>query len=112
MWNYLLQYKGEIIRVLSIFSITMGIVYTFGRILSIVKNNVHKNMIALISIISLNIFYSLYIIPISGLIAIFWTVLLYSSICILLYVLVGFNLYSRADSFLDLKIGKDKPSRK
>lgn len=110
MFEYLIQYKEEIFRVLSIFAITMAVVYTLGRMLNILKKDVQKNCIALLTIVSMNTLYSYFTSNWAKLdySLILWDITLFSALCILLYVLVGFKLYSRADNFLDNKLGKDK----
>ncbi len=78
--------------------------------LGILKTNLQKNILALISVISLNASYSYYFSSVfaKGIIWYAWEVGFYSSLCVLAYVLLGFKLYDRADDFLDKKIGKDK----
>jgi len=81
--------------------------------LSLLKTYVQKNLIAFICIVSLNFYYTIFIlnIELADWKVAFWDIGLYSALCILLYVLVGFKLYDRADSFLDKKIGEDTPKK-
>lgn len=88
-----------------IFIITMAVVYAIGRVLMVTKSDRIKNSFALLSILFLNWWISLSqtqtITNISDMVV-------HSSIGILVYVLLGFRLYDRVDSWLDKHFGKDK----
>ena len=87
---------------------TQAIVYIFGRMLEISNSNRSRNIIALITTIVFSVGY-LYLkkehqTPYEYI----WAFFHWFSISVLLYVLLGFKLFSRIDSLLDKKIGKDK----
>ena len=88
---------------IKVFIPTMAWVYLFGRMLNIAKKDETKNLVAFLSIIFslafnalFNEYYDWYFI---------------GSVSVVIYVLLGFNLYSRVDSFLD-KFAKNKEERR
>jgi hypothetical protein len=97
--------------VLTVFLMSLGTVYIFGRLLEIVKYWRTKNIIALISSGTYSYFFVKTFREFINEQFIF-VVTLYSLSSVILYVLVGFRLYDRVDKLLDKKIGKDKPFRK
>ena len=92
-----------------IFIVTIAVVFAVGRMLLLTKSDRLKNSFALITLLGLNWYINLYqahtIINVTDMV-------IHSSIGILLYVLIGFKLYDRVDSFLDKHFGKDKIRRK
>lgn len=90
------------------FLITMAVVYIVGRMLMLTKSDRVKNSIALLVIIGLNYF----TFRDCKLLEMIFNIALHSSICVLLYVLIGFNLFDRVDNFLDRHFGKDKGIKK
>jgi len=108
----LLSISQEIFRVISVFSISLAIVYLIGRMLELIKSARSKNLIAFFAILTINTFYSYNFLSFNSISLLIWDIALYSSYCILLYDLLGFKLYDRLDDLLDKKIGKDKPFRK
>ena len=90
-----------------VFIIGLSIVYVFGRMLSLVHSPRIKNFIALIIIISCYIFYFHWIKMDFSIFEKIWYSLVYSSLSILFYVLLGFKLYDRIDHLLDNKIAPD-----
>jgi len=118
MKEILIEYKDQILILISyitlpflVFICSLANVYMLGRMLNIVKKDVHKNYVAVITIISCYIFYFYYFFSEISLIQKFWTAFLYSSISIILYVLIGFKLYDRVDNLLD-KISPDTKIKK
>ena len=118
MKEILIDYKEQILIIISyitlpflVFICSLANVYLFGRMLNIIKKDVHKNFVAVITIISCYIFYFYYFSPEISLIQKFWTAFLYGSISIILYVLIGFKLYDRVDHLLD-KVSSDKKIKK
>jgi len=92
-----------------IFIITMAFVYVPGRMLEIVKSFKVKNTIATISAICFSYLYlSAYRTDVSSPAVLIFQVSQYSALVIVLYVLIGFNLFDRFDSFLDKRGFEDK----
>jgi len=112
MIEYFLEYKQELLRIFFIFCISLSMVYVFGRMLGIVTNFSRKNMIAIISNISMNTYFSIFFLKFDKLESLLWDIVLYSSFVTIIYVLVGFKLYDRVDNLLDKKIADDKKSKK
>lgn len=108
MSEFLITYQPQITALitfiyvpLTVFVITIGMVYIFGRMLEILKNYRTKNFFALFTMIALYMFYFFrynHTLPINEMI---WTFFVYISISALLYVLIGFKLYNRVDTLLD-----------
>jgi hypothetical protein len=90
-----------------VFIIGLSSVYVFGRMLSFVHSPRIKNCIALIIIIGCYMFYFHWIKVDFSLFEKIWYSLVYSSLSILFYVLLGFKLYDRIDHLLDSKIALD-----
>jgi len=105
-------FSQEILRVVTISSISLSMVYLFGRMLELIHGFRVKNLLAFFSIVVLNIFYSWYFYETQTPIEFFWEVSVFSSFCILVYVLVGFKLYDRVDHLLDKKIADDVEEKK
>jgi len=105
-------FSQEILRVVAISSISLSMVYLFGRMLELIHGFRVKNLLAFFSIVVLNIFYSWYFYETQTPIELFWEVSVFSSFCILVYVLVGFKLYDRVDHLLDKKIADDVEEKK
>jgi len=105
-------FSQEILRVVTISSISLSMVYLFGRMLELIHGFRVKNLLAFFSIVVLNIFYSWYFYETQTPIELFWEVSVFSSFCILVYVLVGFKLYDRVDHLLDKKIADDVEEKK
>lgn len=91
------------------FLITMAVVYAIGRMLMVTKSDRIKNTIALLCILALNWWICLYNIQTVETIT---DMVIHSSIGILLYVLLGFKLFDRVDTWLDTHFAKDKTRRK
>lgn len=109
--NVLIELKlwGPTIAGLNVFIPTMAMVYLFGRMLEISKENRTRNLIAFVTI-----FISSTLITVFKDNKLFWTIwniYFLGCIGILFYVLVGFTLYSRVDAFFD-KFAADRRERK
>jgi hypothetical protein len=86
------------------------IVYTLGRSFKILNTDNTKNGAAyIVMIISSYLFATRLNFIYSKEIFIFNIIIL--SLSVLAYVLIGFTLYSRVDSFFDNKFAKDKPRK-
>lgn len=118
MKDLLIEYKDQILILISfitlpflVFISSLGSVYLFGRMLNIVKKATHKNIVALVSMVACYVFYFYYFDVNLTLIQKFWSALIYCSISIVLYVLIGFKLYDRVDNLFD-KVAEDKKKKK
>lgn len=114
MKDLLIAYKKELIQGASflyvpfcMFLISLAMVYLFGRMLGLVKTNTSKNVVAFISMVGSYVFYFFYYQKNPNLMQSVWHILIYFSISVLFYVLIGFKLYDRVDGLLD-KISVDK----
>lgn len=98
-----------ILIALNVFIPTMAMVYLFGRMLEVTKTNRGKNSIAAITAFTSSGLY----ITLSGnsMFDKIWNIYFVGCIVILFYVLIGFTLYSRVDTFFD-KFAKDRAERK
>lgn len=94
---------------IAVFIPTMAVVYLFGKMLGIVRTPRIKNFIAFISDLLFSFFYDFCIngkwtcVDYKRI----WSLVLIIGFVILIYVLVGFRLFTRVDSLLDKKIGED-----
>lgn len=94
----------------TIFIPVLATVYLFGKMLGIARTPRIKNTIAFISVILFSMYNDFLN---NGLNTInilnrVWNLIIVISFVIILYVLIGFRLFSRVDSFLDNKLGNDK----
>ncbi len=93
---------------LNIFIPTMAMVYLFGRMLNLAKTNEVKNGIAAFTgFVSTALYLTMKEVPLFIQI---WNIYWIGCVVILLYVLVGFTLFSRIDTLFD-KIAADKPEK-
>ena len=104
---YIKQFIPDLLNDCVIFIITMAFVYSIGRMFLLTTSYRIKNSLAFITMLGCN--YFLYR-PSTIETAI--PVIVHMSICVLLYVLIGFKLYDRVDSFLDKHFGKDRISKR
>ena len=106
-----------VINILVIFIVSLSCVYLVSRMFGILRKDRPKNILAFIVMIVLGWFlvYTKYEFsrP-EG--TDFWLfifdIVLYVSGLVIFYTLIGFKRYSRMDTLLDKKFGKDKPQRK
>lgn len=117
MNELLIEYKEQILLIFSfislpfvVFLISLSSVYLLGRMFNIVKKDVTKNIIAYITMLSSYIFYFFWYSTKASLYQKIWYVLIYSAVSIVMYVLLGFKMYSRVDALLD-KIATDKEKK-
>lgn len=95
---------------LTVFIPTMGTIYLLGKMLGFLRTPRSKNTVAFISSICFSILQD-YILNGSfngNILERVWNLIVLVGLVILLYVLVGFRLFSRIDSLFDKKIGEDK----
>ena len=118
--DFLTEYKDYlfllglhfIISGVYIYMPTQAIVYIFGRMLEIYNSNKSRNTIALITTILFTVGYLYFKKEHQTPYEYLWAFFHWFSISILWYVLLGFKLASKIDSFLDKKIGKGKSGKK
>lgn len=105
-------------RIALIVFIALGIVYMFGRLLPTKLKDKGKNIIAVFALLfaslGLTIAYNPNILDMtlaailpSQLYLYLWDTFIYFAIGCVFYVVIGWRFYSRIDSWLDKKIGKD-----
>ena len=97
-----------------IFMVTLGIVYMLGRMLEIIQSDRGRNAVAIFLSFSLS-FWSVYAFDfksINSLHELAWLVLSYASGAVILFVLIGWRLFPRVNSFLDSRFAPDKSRRK
>ena len=100
----------SIIHGILISMFSLGIVYIFGRMLGILRTYTSKNIIALISMIGFS-YWSIVIYEDGLLGSVYELVLkmsLYVAVASIFYVLVGFDLYDRFNTWSDSKFGHPK----
>lgn len=109
--NVLIELKlwGPTIAGLNVFIPTMAMVYLFGRMLEISKENRIRNLIAFVTIFTSSTLITVF--KDNKLFWTIWNIYFLGCIGILFYVLVGFTLYSRVDAFFD-KFAADRRERK
>jgi len=100
---YVKQFIPNLINDILIFVVTMAFVYSIGRLFMLTNSDRIKNSLAFLAMLGCN--YFLYK-PIT--VETVVPVVIHMSICVLLYVLIGFKLYDRVDNFLDKHFGKDR----
>jgi hypothetical protein len=106
----LLPFIPFLIRDIVIFIIALAVVYLVGRMLGLIKSYQLKNAIAFITVVACNVAF-LMLGPVLPLRDFLIDVVANSALSIIIYVLIGFNLYDRADAFLDKTVGEDKPKK-
>jgi hypothetical protein len=123
MSEFLIEYKDSILQVCSFvyipflaFLVSLAGVYSAGRMLELVHTNRSKNIVAFFILTIFYIYYFTQIKSDVNLQQAIWFTIVYSSISILFYVILGFKLYDRMDALLD-KVMPDpeepkKPSAK
>jgi len=96
------------VRGFVVFVISLGFVYTLGRMLGILNTPRSKNAFAFIMMIMLS-YWSILIYDMEIIIhewEIYWRTMVYTSVASILYVLIGFDLYDRFNSFIDKRFVK------
>lgn len=104
-----------VIRGFSVFLFSLGVVYILGRMLEILREYRTKNFIALICMFASSYTISLiYDVPEELFhLELYARIAMYITIAAIFYVLIGFDLYDRFNSWSDRKFGtpvvKPKP---
>ena len=119
MMEFLIEFKEQFISfaefmipIAIISFMTLGIVWTAGRLLGLVKTDHSKNILAAFTIPILSFLYQKAFISVNFEVA--WGVLELTTFSVIFYVAFCWKLYYRIDSLLDKKIGEDtyKPTKK
>lgn len=87
-------------------------VYIWGRMLGYANTDRSRNSVALLSTVLFTIGYMISLKTHYTIFLYVWNFMNWFSMAILIYVLLGFRLFARVDSFLDVKFAKDKPEKK
>lgn len=95
-----------------IFIIVLAFVYIVGRMLGIVKSYQIKNIIALLLVVPLSYLYVEIFQTELLSFEKYWYISLYTSVACILFVLLGWKLFDRVDTFLDTKFAPDKETPK
>lgn len=121
-WSLILtKYLPLIARILLIVFASLGVVYMSGRLLFTKLQDKGKNNIAFFSLIFfaflVNFVYSYPSLAVEGVSKLIWIKylsdsLLYTTVSAVFYVVLGWRFYSRVDSYLDKKFGKDNKKKK
>jgi len=108
MDKLIVEFKSEILNAISFstlpflaFMVSMGVVYLFGRMLNVVKSDRGKNFIAFLSLVAVHCYYFYFIDPSKDVPGKVWMLVIYTSLSILFYVLIGFRMYDRIEQMLD-----------
>ncbi len=87
-------------KIISVFIITLSIIYIPGRLLNLTSSPRVKNILALISILTFTPLLVLKLIPME-----FLHLLVVTSIGIVVYTLLGMRIFDRVDTLLSKTIG-------
>jgi len=89
----------------------LGLIYSLGRMLGFKLSDLNKNRIAFVWIFFANYVISMLYYHPTNLLIMVWETVAFSLIAVVLYVVIGWKLYSRLDSWLDKKGFVDKKNR-
>ena len=105
---------AQIWRLFVIPFMTLGLVYTMGKLLPILKSDTSKNILAFLSLIGIAYVTGISFTKDFELFYIIWDTAVYMLLSTIIYINVCWKLYNRLDALFDRKIGKDnfKPSKK
>lgn len=98
----------QIWRLLVIPFMSLGIVYTFGRLMPVLKTDTPKNVLAFLSMVGISYITGRQFTLGLDLFYIVWDILVYTLLSVIIYVNVCWKLYSRFDSYCDRKFGENK----
>jgi hypothetical protein len=93
---------------ISIYIKTQAQVYIFGRMLEILNTNRQRNTLALLMTILFTLGYQYSLITNNSVYLFIWNFFNWFSMAILIYVLIGFDLFSMMGSIKKIKIAKYK----
>jgi len=103
-----------LIRSFILFVFSLGIVYIFGRMLSLVNSYFGRNFLAIITA-----FPASYLLvktyDVDNLISpleLYWKTIIYAVVACMFFVLIGWKLFDRVDHFLDKKFAPDEEENK
>ena len=94
-----------------IFIPTMAHVYLWGKMLMIINTDRGKNFVAFATILGVTWYYCYEFFTWTKVDVLMWNYMMYASMAVLWYVLLGFRLFSRMDSYLDQKFAEDHEER-
>jgi len=98
------------VRSLVIFTISLGVVYIFGRQLELVNSDRGKNLLSILVAFPLS-YWSILIYDMGVIVhplEVYWRTLVYGTGSSILFVLLGWRLFDRVDHLLDKKIAPDE----
>jgi len=105
-----LEYKAEIWQIVIQYAFifvnpfcSLGIVWMLGRMLGIFKRDLAKNILAILAVVGLHIWYQWEFAQLHAI-----QLVIYSTLSILIYVAFCWRLYYRLDAWQDKKIADDK----
>ena len=112
--DYIVLNLPQIWRLFVIPFMSLGLVYTLGKLLNILKTDESKNILAFFSMIGISYVTGIPFTKDFELFYIVWDVAVYMLLSTIIYVNVCWKLYGRLDALFDRKIGKDnfKPTKK
>jgi len=112
--DYIITNLPQIWRLFIIPFMSLGLVYTLGKLLPILKTDNSKNILAFFSMIGIAYITGKPFTQNFELFYVIWDVAVYTLLSVIIYINVCWKLYSRFDSFFDKKIGIDKfkPTKK
>lgn len=106
--DYIPFFVDTIVKGYSAFLVSLAVVFVVGRMLNLVNSYRVKNLIALIVAFSV----AHWITFIDGtdvdMSDFYWRVVFTTSVAVVLYVLIGFDLFDRFNSWCDKKFGSTK----
>ena len=104
----------QIWRLFVIPFMSLGLVYTLGRLLDILETDQSKNVLAFFSMAAISYATGVHVTEDMELFYIIWDISLYTLLSVIIYINVCWKLYDRMDAFFDKKIGEDKfkPTKK
>ena len=101
-----------LIRCVGIFIITLGIIYILGRMLNILKGDTSRNFVAVTMISVLSYLSIVAFDDTSDITNVIWRMLVYIAVSCILFVIIGFDFFNRANSWLDSHFAVDPESGK
>ena len=110
-YDYLIiPYLSQIGRAILIPFVTLGVVYTLGKMLEILNTDRSKNSLAFICIVFLSFLTGSFNNELKNMITFdyIFNSFIYSMIGVIIYINVCWKLYTRIDNLLDKKIASDE----
>ena len=114
LMQYLPVVTHAVVRGLVIFVLALAVVYLLGRMLELIKSNRSKNTVAFLIMVMAS-YWSVFIYDVDLVVSvqeIYWRGLIYVAIAVVFYVLLGFDLFDRFNSWCDRKFGDNDIKKK